>query len=103
MTAAKLLLVSIALHALPACGGNVSFPALGRVTRVEVRTKYDEPVLSIDDADRIKSIVEFVDRRHAGWGGATIDGAPIPEYVANFYDGDVFKGHFGYGRDFFET
>jgi hypothetical protein len=102
MVTAKYFLIVISLLSLSACDGNVSFPPLGQVTRVEVRTRRDEPVLTIDDQDKIKAIVNFVDRRRTGWGSHT-DGVPVPEYLANFYDGDTFKGHFGYGRDFFET
>jgi len=103
MMAAKYFLVFISLFSLSVCNGNVSFPPLGRVTRVEVRTRLNDPVLTIEDGDKINAVVNFVDRRRAGWGTPIIDDVPVPEFVANFYDGDTFKGHFGYGRSFFET
>src|ERR1700749_1978160 len=103
MMAAKYFIVFIGLVSLLACSGNVSFPPLGKVTRVEVKTKRNELVLTLEDEDKIKAIVNFVDHHRTGWATPMIEDAPVPEYVANFYDSDTFKGHFGYGRNLFET
>ena len=36
-------------------------------------------------------------------GGAPWYGVPVPTIVADFYDGETFKGHLGVGSSFFET
>lgn len=80
----------------------MSFPVLGRVTRVEITDNHNKPILTIDDERQIVKIVAFVDGQRSGWG-APWAGIPIPEVVANFYDGEEFQGHFGVGPTFFEA
>jgi hypothetical protein len=46
--------------------------------------------------------VAFVDGHRSGWE-APAGGVLVPEYVVNFYSGEEFRGHFGCGRNFFET
>jgi hypothetical protein len=93
------LMVALALFC--GCGG-VSFPELQGVTRAEVRTNHNELIKEISDPEQIRRLVEFVNARRTGWG-ARIDGVPVPRHVVNFYEGEEFAGHFGWGRDFFET
>ena len=82
------------------CGG-VSFPELRGVTKAEVRTKHNELIKEISDPEQIGRLVAFVNARRVGWS-TRLDGIPIPQRVVNFYEGEEFKGHFGWGRDFFE-
>ncbi len=86
------------------CGKTASFPPIGKVTKIEVRSNMDAPLKKITDKDRIAKISAFVDSNATGWGG-TNDwaGVPVPKIVVNFYDGEKFKGHFGVGANFFET
>ena len=58
----------------------------------------------IEDPSQIRSITEFVDNERHGWGGYNdMFGVPVPDIIANFYDGKEFKGHFGAGPSDFET
>jgi hypothetical protein len=90
----------VALALFCGCGG-VSFPELRGVTRAEVRTNHNELIKEISDPEQIRQLVAFVNARRTGWGDR-FDGVPVPERVVNFYDGKEFRGHFGWGRDFFE-
>lgn len=83
------------------CGG-VTFSELSGVTKVEVRTNRDVLIKEISDPEQIRQLVAFVNARRAGWG-SRFDGVPVPERAVNFYEGDTFRGHVGWGRDFFET
>ena len=81
-----------------------SFAQLGKVTKIEVTGTGGAVVKKIVDGKRIAQIVAFVDKNAAGWGGANDwAGVPVPQIVANFYEGANFKGHFGVGANFFET
>jgi hypothetical protein len=59
-------------------------------------------IRSLEDREQIQKIVDFVDNQRSGWGSPWA-GVPIPKVVANFYDRESFKGHFGVGPNFFET
>ena len=83
------------------CGGE-SFPELKGVTKAEVRTNRDELIKEISDPEQIRRLVAYVNARRTGWS-TRFDGVPVPGRVVNFYEGDKFVGHFGWGRDFFET
>ena len=83
------------------CGGAV-FPELKGVTRVEVTTNHNVVIKEISDPEQIRQLVAFVNARRAGWD-SRFDGVPVPERVVNFYEGQTFKGHVGWGDDFFET
>jgi hypothetical protein len=105
MARARTVISFIALMTASAffCGcGGVSFPELKGVTRAEVRTNQDKLIKEISDPGQIRQLVAFVNARRTGWG-SRIDGVPVPERVVNFYEGEKFAGHFGWGRDFFET
>jgi hypothetical protein len=79
-----------------------SYAKFGRVTRIEVTDRMSRPIKTIRDEKSIAKIVEFVDANRDGWI-TPFGGVPVPRIVANFYDGDEFKGHFGVGASFFET
>jgi hypothetical protein len=77
------------------------YPALGSVTRVEVRDLSGKTLRTIDDPAEVQRLVEYVDGHRRGWGSGWA-GPPIPQVVAEFYNGSEFKGHFGVGPGFFE-
>ncbi len=79
-----------------------TYSGLGNVNRVEIKTRLDKLIHRIDDREKIQQIVAFVDKQRSGWACPWY-GIPVPQVVANFYDGDTFKGHFGMGLNFFET
>jgi hypothetical protein len=83
-------------------GQQVSYPELKSVTRIEIRAEQNSLIREITSPDHISRILSFVNQRRTGWK-APWYGVPVPSVVANFYDGDLFKGHFGVGRGFFET
>jgi hypothetical protein len=83
------------------CGG-VLFPELKGVTRAEVRTNHDELIKEISDPEQIRRLVAFVNSRRSGWE-TPWRGVPVPKHVINFYEGEQFAGHFGWGESFFET
>ena len=91
----------VALALFCGCGG-ISFPELRGVTKAEVRTNQNELIREISDPEQIRQLVTFVNARRTGWGDR-FDGVPVPERVVNFYEGNEFRGHFGWGKDFFET
>jgi hypothetical protein len=79
------------------------FPKLGQVTRIRVVENMDHDIgPEITDGQKIEQIVEFVDSRRSGWTKPWY-GVPVPSVCADFYDGSIFKGHFGAGINFFET
>jgi hypothetical protein len=90
-----------ALALLCGCGG-ATMPELRGVTRAEVRTNRDLLIKEVSDPEQLRQLVAFVNARRAGWG-SRFDGVPVPERVVNFYEGETFKGHVGWGRYFFET
>jgi hypothetical protein len=79
-----------------------TYSGFGNVTRVEIKDRRDELIHRIEDKEQIQKIVAFVDEHRSGWGRPWY-GIPVPQVMANFYDGQTFKGHFGVGRNFFET
>lgn len=81
----------------------IAFPPLGPVTRISVfGSDASKPLVTITDAQKISQIVAFVDSHRLGWE-APWYGIPVPTVTAEFFDRTEFKGHFGVGRDFFET
>ncbi|HWE39742.1 MAG TPA: hypothetical protein VG406_24545 [Isosphaeraceae bacterium] len=103
----RLLIVLLLLVAAGAAcclwPGGTNYPPLGSVTRVVVKAGLDnEQVRVIDDPAKVRQLVEFVDGHRRGWGGLDWAGVPVPQVVAEFYDGSKFKGHFGVGPGFFE-
>ncbi|HJP61645.1 MAG TPA: hypothetical protein VJ865_16670 [Gemmatimonadaceae bacterium] len=94
------------LLTLVACDGKPrQYDALGPVTRIQViarRRPSGADTFTIRDADSIARIVAFVNARRDGWE-TPWGGVPIPTTIAEFYDSNDFRGHFGSGSDFFET
>jgi hypothetical protein len=86
------------------CGvGDQTFPLVGAVTEIRIVGRNHEKLAApISDRRLVSQIVAFVDTERQGWN-APLGGIPVPTIVAEFYDGDIFKGHFGAGRNFFET
>jgi hypothetical protein len=82
----------------------ITYPPLGSVTRIEIKTGSDDKqVRVIDDPEEIRRVIDFVDSHLRGWGGwADWAGVPVPQVSASFYNGSQFKGHFGVGPGFFE-
>ena len=105
------LLLSLACLSIAGCGGGDASKAgsagvpdalnLGNVTRIEIKNSHDEILNTIEDGEQIQKVVAFVKNQRSGWGRPWY-GIPVPQIVANFYDGDRFKGHFGVGPRFFE-
>jgi hypothetical protein len=89
---------------LMGCAGDErEFPKLGQVTRIRVVDNMDHDIgPEIIDKQKIEQIAEFVDSRRSGWTKPWY-GIPVPGVCADFYDGTIFKGHFGAGINFFET
>lgn len=81
---------------------DVEFSKVGKVTKIVVRADHNKTLSTITDTDRIMKIVAFIDERRKGWSKPWV-GVPVPTIVADLYDGDKFKGHFGVGKNFFET
>jgi hypothetical protein len=80
-----------------------AFPQLGQVTRIRVVDNMSRELRpEITDRQKIDQIADFVDARRSGWTKPWY-GIPVPSVCADFYDGSIFKGHFGAGIDFFET
>jgi hypothetical protein len=99
--ATRFIAMMLALPLCCGCGG-VSFPLLQGITRAEVRTSHDKLIKEISDPEQIRELVAFVNDRRTGWG-TPLAGVPVPRHVINFYEGSEFKGHFGWGEDFFGT
>lgn len=88
---------------LTSCSGPTrSFPSVGRLTRIEITDNHDRTIKIIEDERRIGKVIAFIDEHRTGWG-TPLAGVPIPTTIANLYDGEEFRGHFGVGPDFFET
>ncbi len=86
------------------CSGSKTFPEMGRITRIEVRTNERENIKTIVEPNQISKIVAFVDTHRFGWGGSgDMYGVPVPRVILDFYEDENFKGHFGIGKGFFET
>jgi hypothetical protein len=86
------------------CGvADQTLPRLGPVTIIKIVGKSNEQLAApISDQRLVSQIIAFVDADRQGWN-APLGGIPVPTIIAEFYDGDTFKGHFGAGRNFFET
>jgi hypothetical protein len=80
----------------------LTYPLLGTVTLIEIKNNSDEMIRRIEDREQVREIVSFVDKERSDWSHPWY-GVPVPKVVANFYDGDKFKGHFGVGAKFLET
>lgn len=80
----------------------IPMPPLTGVTRIEFVDNLNRPIKSISDAAQIRSIIAFVNSRRMKWTKPFPD-TPVPVFVANFYAGSKFIGHFGAGKTFFET
>jgi hypothetical protein len=88
---------------LAATRGRVDYPPLGTVDRIVVRDNLARDLAILDDPARVRSVVEFLDERRAGWGGLSdLAGVPVPYLRADLYRGREFLGSFGVGRGFFE-
>jgi hypothetical protein len=79
----------------------ITYPPLGNVTQVEVKTQFGELLHRIEGAEQIGKIVAFVDKQRSGWGTPWA-GVPVPAVSVDFHDGASFKGSFGVGPNFFE-
>jgi len=98
------ILSLVSLLFMAGCSGSKTFPELGRVTKIEVRTNESENIKTIVDPNQISRIVAFVDSQRSGWGGSgDMYGVPVPRVILDFYDGEKFEGHFGIGKGFFEA
>jgi hypothetical protein len=79
------------------------FASLGTVTSVNIVGQNRLPLRTkITNPQNVPVLVDFVDSQRTGWNtpGA---GVPVPVVIAEFYEGNTFKGHFGVGKNFFET
>jgi hypothetical protein len=80
---------------------------MGQVTRIEVHGPMGKQMRTINDPKEIDKVVAYVDGQRQGWGAMgglnDIFGTPVPDVIADFYDGQLFSGHFGVGSGFFET
>jgi hypothetical protein len=98
--------VLLVVFTMIASGCGSSFPPLGHVTRIEVHSPMEKHFRTIDDAKEIAPVVEFVDKERDGWGAwwgfYDMFGAPVPEVIADFYDGPRMVREFGVGDGFFE-
>jgi hypothetical protein len=80
-----------------------SFSPLGSVTLIKVKKNNGVRVREdISELRLINQIVEFVDSNRKDWGRPWY-GIPVPTVNLEFYDGQIFKGSFGLGKNFFET
>ena len=101
-TSVVVLLVSLTVIAN--WGSAKTYPELGRVTRIEVRTNDRKNIKTIIEPNQTSKIVVFVDSQRSGWGGSKdMFGVPVPLVILDFYAEQDFKGHFGIGDGFFET
>ena len=100
----KALIFASLLFTQLSCNKTSSFPLVGKVTRIEVTNNMSVPLKKITDKNQISKISAFIDKNVSGWGSfGDWAGTPVPKVVANLYDGEKFKGHFGVGSNFFET
>lgn len=84
------------------CSKGTSFPKMGNVTKIIVVTNEHKVIKNISDLKQISKIVAFIDAHREGWD-SPLAGVPVPSVILEFYEGEMFKGHFGVGNDFFET
>jgi hypothetical protein len=81
-----------------------TYPPIGNVTRIEIRTNVDKHVKTIEDPATIRAFAAYADAHRRGWGGMNdMFGVPVPFINAYLYDGDTFKGHIGVGERFLEA
>jgi hypothetical protein len=95
-------LLSLALGGSGCSQKTTELPVLGPVTSVVVSDHHGAVLRTIDDPMTVSTIVAFVDSHQRGWG-IPWHGVPSSTVVANFYDEQQFKGHFGAGEGFFES
>jgi hypothetical protein len=80
------------------------FGPLGPVSQIDVwihQRDGSSDIFTIRDPKEIATVVAFVDQRSGDWRTPWY-GIPVPTIEARFYDGKMFKGHFGVGRNYFE-
>jgi hypothetical protein len=92
----------VVLAQLGGCGAHVALLPVGKVTHIEIRGNNNELLSKVTDEKQILAVIAFVDAHRADWG-APWYGIPVPVVVADFYDGESFKGHLGVGPSFLET
>ena len=96
--------LSFLLTELTGCNGPFrDFPKIGTVTSAMVKVHSESlAYATMTDAKSLSLLVDFIDERRAGWYTPWY-GIPVPVVIVDLYDGNTFKGHFGVGKDFFET
>jgi hypothetical protein len=75
----------------------IDFTALEQADRIEVSTRYSEPVKRITDPVQIRAAVSFVQARQSGWKDP-LRGPVVPAYMLAFFAGSRFVGAFGIGQ-----
>lgn len=97
------LLVTVFL--LSGCGSNRVFLPVGRVTTANLwisASDGSEYGWKISDPKDLSRIVTFVDSQRTNWSTPWFE-TPEPKVEVQLFDGQVAKGSFGVGKDFFET
>ena len=92
------------IFSLAGCGGH-GFPAVGSVTSATMSISASDGskyLWTISDPEKLTQIVAFVDGRRTGWSKLWY-GTPVPIVEVRLFDGDIHKGVFGVGKNFFET
>jgi len=102
LSVATVTLLSAAIIAGGCAQSGITTQPLSDVTRIELTDNMSRSPKVISDPTQIKSIVEFANSYRTKWAKPFPE-TPIPVFVANFYDGSKFLGHFGAGKTFFET
>ena len=79
-------------------------PPLRGASEVRITVNGDglHPIATITDPARVAKVVAFVNANLSGWE-TPMFGVPVPGITAQFYTGTQFQGHFGVGKNFFET
>ena len=77
-------------------------PPLDRISRIQVETNLGQPLGTIDDPERVQSIVAFVNARKDQWENPWY-GVPVGPVRVSFYQNTAFVGSFSAGNGFFAT
>jgi hypothetical protein len=82
----------------------VKEPDTENIDKVLIIKDGNHCIIQIDDKEKIKRIIEFIEIQKVkkDWYKPSF-GFPVPTYTIVLYDGNVRRGHFGVGENFFEV
>lgn len=80
-------------------GHRIDFKPLERADRIEVRTRVDAPVKSINDPAQVQAARDFIRHYGSGWEDP-LRGPLVPTFMLYFYEGQRGLGGFGIGSGY---